>query len=548
MLGGMQDFDLRVSVIIDYAGREYGDREVVSLYADGTLVRSDWRTVAHDARRLAQALEALGIGRGDRIGTLAMNHGRHVAAWYGGMGMGGIVHTINPRLFEDQIAYIVNDALDRVLIYDAAFAPMVEKLKGRMPGVEHYICFDSDGAGSFDALIGPHDGAYQWVGGDEREPCMLCYTSGTTGNPKGVLYSHRSTVLHAMTEIQPACLALGPSAAILPIVPMFHVCAWGIPFAAPMAGAKLVLSAVNDGPSLCGLINEEGVTHSAGVPTVWLTMLRHLEETGAGTGQLKHVVIGGSAASPRMMGELMDHGLEVSHLWGMTELSPIGSVSRRGPDFAGLSREEQLALLERQGAAPFGVEMRIVDDEGVSLPRDGRTAGRLQVRGPWVISQYFADESGPCVDGGNWFDTGDVAIIHPDGVMHITDRAKDVIKSGGEWISSVILENAAMGCPGVAEAAAIGVHHPKWDERPVLIVVRRPGAEIGEAEVRAHLSRHVAKWWLPDRILFAAELPHTATGKLSKKTLREQYRDIDLSDDAPSSEEAHLVAGRAEKV
>lgn len=529
MIGGMQDFALRLSTIIDHAAQEHGPREVVSLYADGTLERSNWSQIALDARRFARLLVGLGIDPGDRVATLAMNHGRHVSAWYGAIGMGAVLHTINPRLFDDQIAYIANHAEDRVLLYDAAFAPLVERLKPQLPTITHYICFDG-GPDSYLESIAQEDGDFAWVEGDERDPCMLCYTSGTTGNPKGVLYSHRSTVLHAMTAIQPACFGLGPESCILPVVPQFHVCGWGIPFAAPMAGSKLVLSAVNDPALLCRLMHDEAVTHSAAVPTVWLGMLAHADATGVSPPPLTRVIIGGSAAPGAMVDRLMGMGIGVSHLWGMTELSPIGTVSRKGADFVDMPRAAQLDLLAHQGGVPYGVEMRLVDEEGAVLPRDGVTSGRLQVRGPWVIARYFGDEEGSAVDADNWFDTGDVAIIRPDGVMQIKDRAKDVIKSGGEWISSVILENEALGCPGVAEAAAIGLPHPKWDERPILIVVRKEDADVSEADILAHLATRVAKWWLPDRILFADSLPHTATGKLLKTALRETYGSLALGD------------------
>ncbi|MGK2911932.1 MAG: long-chain fatty acid--CoA ligase [Sphingobium sp.] len=529
MIGGMQDFSLRVSTIIDHAAHEHGAREVVSRYADGSIARTNWAEIRHDARRFAQALERIGIGKGERVATLAMNHARHVVAWYGAMGMGAVLHTINPRLFDEQIVYIANHAEDQVLVYDAMFAPLVERLKPQFKTVRYFFCFDSAGEGSFDALLSIENGEYDWVTGDERDPCMLCYTSGTTGDPKGVLYTHRSTVLHAMAGVQPACMNLGPDSCILPVVPQFHVCAWGVPFAAPMARAKLVLSATNDPALMCALSREEKVTHSAAVPTVWLGMLAYLDATGVAPPPLERVVIGGSAAPRAMVNRLMDMGIAVSHLWGMTEMSPTGTVSRKSADFQDLPRETQLDLLAYQGGVPYGVEMRIVDDEGAILPRDGKATGRLQVRGPWVIARYFADESGPAVDADNWFDTGDVAIITGDGVMQIKDRSKDVIKSGGEWISSVTLENEALGCEGVAEAAAIGLPHPKWDERPVLIVVRKDGAKVCEADIQAHLEARVAKWWLPDRIIFAETLPHTATGKLLKTALRETYRDVALS-------------------
>lgn len=533
MLGAMQDFELRVPRVVEHAEREHGDREIVSRWFDGTETRTNWAEIARDARRLAQALERMGLKPGDRIATLAMNHSRHLVTWYGAIGMGGIIHTINPRLFDDQLAYIGNHAEDRVLIYDRMFAPVVERMKPHWTTIEHYICYDpapdSEGDESFEAVIGRETGEYRWVEGDEREPCMLCYTSGTTGNPKGVLYSHRSSLIHAMAEIQPAVFDMSAQTVSLPIVPMFHAVGWGMPFASPMVGAKLVFSAVNEGKVLCDLMNRERVTHTAGVPTVWLAMFQHIDDTGDLPAHLKVVTIGGSAAPRSMIERIMKMGARVNHAWGMTETSPIGTVGAPSWDWDTLSFEQQVDQTVFQGRAPFGVEMRVVDDEGAVLPRDGESAGRLQVKGPWVIKQYFKDESGPCLTEDGWFDTGDVAVLHPTGVMQITDRAKDVIKSGGEWISSVELENAAVGCPGVAEAAAIGIAHPKWDERPVLVIVRKPGSQVTAEEIRAHLTTQVAKWWLPDEIVFVDSLPHTATGKLLKTALRQQFKDFKLA-------------------
>lgn len=534
MLGGMQDFELRVSRLLDHAAREHGPREIVSRWTDGSETRTTWARVAHDARRLAQALERMGVKRGDRVATLAMNHARHLVAWYGVTGMGGIIHTINPRLFDDQLAFIANHAEDKVLLYDRAFAPLVERMKPQWKTIEHYLCFDpapedAIGDGAFEARLDLEDGDYAWVEGDEREPMMLCYTSGTTGNPKGVLYTHRSTVIHAITELQPAEFDLSTQSVAMPIVPMFHAVGWGLPWAGAAVGAKFVFSAVNEPKVLCDLMNREKVTHSAGVPTVWFGMFQHIDATGEAPRHLKIVTIGGSAAPRAMIERLMKMGIRVNHAWGMTETSPIGTMGAPSADWEELSFEQQVDQVSKQGKVPFGVELRTVDENGNVLPRDGTSSGRLQVRGPWVVHQYFQDVAGPCVDAESWFDTGDVAVLHPDGTMQITDRAKDVIKSGGEWISSVELENAAVGCPGVSEAAAIGVHHPRWEERPILLVVPKPGSEVTEAAVRAHLEKHVAKWWLPDEIHFVDSLPHTATGKLLKTAIREQYKDFKLA-------------------
>ncbi|SOB87502.1 fatty-acyl-CoA synthase [Sphingomonas guangdongensis] len=526
--GTMQDVELRVPRLLDHAAREHPTREIVTRWADGRETRSDWVGIAHDAKRLAQALERRGVLPGDRVATLGMNHGAHLAAWYGIIGMGGVLHTINPRLFDDHLIYIANHAEDRVLLYDRAFQPIVDRLRGRWKTIEHFICFDGDGPDGWDAVLAAEDGAYAWVEGDERTPCMLCYTSGTTGDPKGVLYTHRSTVIHAITELQPAEFDLSTQAVALPVVPFFHAVGWGLPFAAAAVGAKLVLSAVNDPVVLCDLMNRERVTHTAGVPTVWFAMFGHMDATGEAPRHLKIVTIGGSAAPRAMVERLMRMGVRVNHAWGMTETSPIGTMGAPSADWDELSFEQQVDQVVKQGRVPFGVEMRVVDDDGIVQPRDGASSGALQVRGPWIVQRYYKGaESALTADG--WFDTGDVAVIHPDGVMQITDRAKDVIKSGGEWISSVELENAAVGCPGVAEAAAIGVPHPRWDERPILVVVRKDGSTVTAADITEHLATRVAKWWLPDEVHFVDALPHTATGKLLKTAIRAQYRDHRLA-------------------
>ena len=523
MLGAMQEWPLRTTRLLDHAAREHGARRIVSRWTDGSETRTDWAGVARDARRLAQALARLGLRRGDRVATLAMNHGHHLIAWYAAMGMGGVIHTINPRLFDDQLVYIANHAADRVLLYDRAFQPIVDRLRHRWTTIEHYVVMDpAPGEPGLRDLIEGEDGDYRWVEGDEREPCMLAYTSGTTGDPKGVLYTHRSSVLHAMTVVTPAVFGLSARSVCLPVVPMFHAAGWGLPLATALAGAANVYSAVNDPAVLCDLMSRERVTHSAGVPTVWLSLFAHLDAGGEPPRHLRLASIGGSAPPLAMIRRLTGMGIEVAHLWGMTETSPVGTAGGLSEGWDDLTPDQRLDVQSRQGAVPFGVELTVVDDAGRELPRDGVASGRLLVRGDWVLRRYEG-AAGDAVDAKGWFDTGDVAVLHPDGTMQITDRAKDVIKSGGEWISSVELENAAIGCPGVAEAAAIGVPHPRWDERPLLLVVRQPGSTVDATAIRAHLAERVAKWWLPDTIRFVEDLPHTATGKLLKTVLRERY-------------------------
>ena len=525
MLGAMQDWKLRVSHLIDHAAREHGTQEIVTYWADGTQTRTNWAGIRRDAKRMTQALGALGIKPGDRIATLAMNHSRHLVTWYGAVGVGGVLHTINPRLFDEQLIYIANHAEDQILFYDAQFQPIIDRLKSHWTSIKHYICFDAQGG--FEDWLSDYDGQIDWHDGDERDPCMLCYTSGTTGNPKGVLYEHRSTMLHAITAIQPAAFDFSATTVMLPIVPMFHAASWGLPWAGAAVGAKFIYAAVNDPAVLHGLMMREGVTHSAGVPTVWLGMFAHLDATGGDLGKLRLAIIGGSAAPRAMVDRLMKAGIRIGHAWGMTETSPIGTMGAPVPGWDEMDYDDQVDSVCRQGRPPFGVELRVIGSDGSVLARDGASSGTLQIRGPWVIKRYFKADT-DATDDEQWFDTGDIAVLHPDGTLQLTDRAKDVIKSGGEWISSVELENAAVGCPGVAEAGAIGVHHPRWDERPVLIIVRKPGAEVNEADVKAYLSDKIAKWWMPDRVLFADDLPHTGTGKILKTELRARYKDFSL--------------------
>jgi acyl-CoA synthetase (AMP-forming)/AMP-acid ligase II len=523
--GAMQDWPLRVTRLLDHAEREHPETEIVTRWADGHVSRSNWRTIATNARRMARTLERVGIRPGERVATLAMNHQHHLTSWYGVVGMGGIIHTLNPRLFDDQLDYIVNHAENCLLLYDRQFAELVERMKPRWPTVSHYICLDEE----FDDWIAAEPDDYHWLDGDERDACGLCYTSGTTGNPKGVIYEHRSNVLHAMTQVAPDMFDLSARSVFYPFAPLFHANGWAIPWAAPLVGCKLVLSATFEPRQACVMLRDEGVTHSSGVPTVWLGMIEHVERTGASLGKLERIIVGGSAAPKATVEWFQKRGVEVVHAWGMTETSPIGTMCTPKAGWERLSADEQSEYIARQGRVPFGVELRVVGDDGNELPRDGKSCGGLQVRGDWVLKRYFRAEEDSAGEG-QWFDTGDVATIHPDGTLQITDRAKDVIKSGGEWISSIELENAAVGCSGVAEAAAIGIPHPKWDERPLLLVVRAHGADVTEADILNHLAERVAKWWLPNAILFVDSLAHTGSGKLSKTTLRDLYRDYRFPD------------------
>lgn len=530
MPGDMQDWDLRVSGLIDHAAREHGQREIVTRWASGAVTRTNWAGIRKDALRMVQALRRLDIYPGDRVATLAMNHARHLVAWFGATGAGCILHTVNPRLFDDQIAWILNHAEDRVLIYDAAFRPLVERLLPLCPSVEHAICFDSGDAGpDFESWIGGEDGIALWTTGCERTPCMLCYTSGTTGDPKGVLYTHRSQVLHTLAMIAPSALDLEPRSVVLPIVPMFHANNWGLPWACAATGAKMVWSQTNDPEALCMLMREEGVTHVAGVPTLWFAMFEHLERTEGELPPIRQVLSGGAAVPESVVERLMQSGVRVTQAWGMTETSPIATVTYEPADWDDMSFAQQVAVKSGQGRPLYGAEVRVtaLGDRNRELDRDGETAGSLQVRGPWTVQRYFRAED-DAVGTGQWFETGDVATIAPDGALRLTDRTKDLIKSGGEWISSVELENAAVAHPDVVEAAAIGIPHPKWDERPLLAVVRKPGASLTGDTLRAFLADKVARWWLPDAIEFVESLPHTGSGKLDKKALRLRYAGYSL--------------------
>ena len=536
MLGTMQDWPLLVSKLIDHAAIYHGQREIVSLSCEGPKHRTNWATVRGRARQVAGALRRLGMQPGDRIATLAWNTWRHVESWYGISGMGGVAHTINPRLFEEQIIYIANHAEDRVLFFDLTFIKLVEKLAPSLSTIEHFVLLtdrahmpeSSLNLLCYEDLLAAESVDAPWTDMPENAPAGLCYTSGTTGNPKGVQYSHRSNVLHAMAACATDVFAMGARTVVLPIAPMYHANAWSIPYTAAAAGAKLVMGGPNfDPPTLHKLIVEEEVDLALAVPTIWLGMMQHLEKTGETMGKLNRTAIGGSAV-PRAMIEAYDKlGVRVLQLWGMTEMSPLGTVGTGVPETDTMPYADELNVRIKQGRGLFGVEMKIVDDDGQELPRDGVAFGRLLVRGPWIVGSYFKGDGASAFEDG-WFDTGDVATLDPLGYMQIVDRAKDVIKSGGEWVSSIDLENVAVGAPGVAEACVIGVHHPKWDERPLLLVVPKEGATVTKDSVLGYLDGRIAKWWTPDDVLIVPGLPHTATGKLLKVALREQYKDYKL--------------------
>jgi len=539
MLGLMQDWPLLVSKMLDHGALNHGEREMVTRSIEGPIRRYTLSDLRLRALRVAKALEREGVKLGDRIATMAWNTDRHVETWFGVMGIGAICHTLNPRLFAEQLIYIVNHAEDRIIFVDTTFVPILQAVADKLPTVEKYIVLTDaahmpetslKNAVAFEEWLKDTDSDFAWKSFDENTAAALCYTSGTTGNPKGVLYSHRSNVLHALMVNQPDVLGLSSEDSILPVVPMFHANAWAITYASPAAGVKMVLPGAGmDGASIYELLDTEKVKASAAVPTVWAGLLQYLNEHNLKLPYLDKVLIGGAACPPSMIRTFeLDFGVEVMHGWGMTEMSPIGTIGKLKHSTKSLDKEAQLKLKEKQGRAPFMVEMKIVNPEGVEQPRDGKSFGHLLVRGPCISKGYYRLEES-ALDEDGWFDTGDIATIDPMGYMHITDRDKDVIKSGGEWISSIDVENAAVGCPGVAEAAVIGLPHPKWSERPLLIIVRAKGSEVAKEEILAFLDGKIAKWWIPTDVVFVDEIPHTATGKISKLQLREQFADYKLS-------------------
>jgi fatty-acyl-CoA synthase len=534
MFGLMQHWPLLCHRIIDHAATNHGDRAVITRSIEGPIHQTNYREVRIRALRVAQRLERDGIKLGDRVATLAWNTWRHLESWYGILGLSAVYHTINPRLFPEQIAWIANHAEDRVMMTDLTFLPLLEKIAASLPTIERYIVFTDAAhmpatslrnAVAYEEWLAEADGDFAWKDFDENTAAGMCYTSGTTGNPKGVVYSHRSNVLHTMLSLQPDAIGLSSRDTVMPIVPMFHANSWGLAFSSPMAGAALVMPGAKlDGASVYELLNEYKITCTGAVPTVWLALLQHLEKTGGTLPYLERVVIGGSAC-PRAMIKTFeeDYGVQVFHAWGMTEMSPLGTVGSIKPQLAELEGDALLDVKQKQGYTPFGVEMKITDDANKSLAWDGKTFGRIKVRGFAVARAYFKENE--VVDDDGFFDTGDVGTMDRYGYMQITDRSKDVIKSGGEWISSIDLENLAVGHPKVAEAAVIGVHHPKWDERPLLVIVLKEGESATRAEILGFLEGKIAKWWMPDDVVFISSIPHTATGKIQKTILRDQFKD-----------------------
>ncbi len=534
----MQEQAPLISSLIEYAAANHSDSEIVSRTIEGGLHRYTYRDANRRAKRLANALKHLHTKNGDCIGTIAWNGYRHFELYYAVSGMGAIIHTVNPRLFPEQIAWIINDAKDRILFFDITFAPLIEKLVPLLPHVEIYVAM-TDRAHlpaaniphllCYEDLLDNEADDYVWPQFADTTPSSLCYTSGTTGNPKGVLYTHRSTVYHCYAGISPDALNISGFSTVMPVVPMFHVNAWAVPYMAAATGAKLVFPGASlDGASVYDLIEREKVTVSLGVPTIWMGLLTHVETHGVKFSTMKETVVGGAACPPIIIDKFARiYGVNVVHAWGMTEMSPLGTVCRLKAKHTLLSYDEQFAIRVKQGRAVFGVEMKVIDDAGKTLPNDGKAFGDLMVRGPWVITRYHGEEKSALVDG--WFPTGDVATIDADGYMQITDRSKDVIKSGGEWISSIELENIAMAHPAIAEAAVIGLAHPKWDERPLVLAVLKPGTTLSKEELLAFYDGKIAKWMTPDDVVFVESLPHTATGKLLKTKLRADFKDFKFS-------------------
>ena len=539
MFGAMQDVPLLVNRILDHALVNHPEREIVSRLVEGNIHRETYADAHLRSRKLSQALQALGFGQGDVLATLAWNTHRHFEAWYAITGIGGVYHTLNPRLFAEQLSYIINHAGDKVIFTDLTFVPILEGIEKEIPNVKGFIIMTDaahmpdttlSNAHCYEDLIDGQSGDFNWVEVDERAPCGMCYTSGTTGNPKGVCYTHRSNVLHTLVGNSSDVMGLRSVDSLLPVVPLFHANAWGLAFGAPAVGAKIVNPGPNmDGESIYQLLTEEKVTFTAAVPTVWLMLMQHLETNKLDLPDLETVVIGGSAV-PRVMLEKFerDYGVSVKHAWGMTEMSPLGTIASFKAGMENMTFDEQMDIKVKQGRPPYLMEMKITDDDGNELPRDGKAFGHLMVRGPFVVGEYIKGDGGQILDEDGFFDTGDVATIDPLGFMQITDRSKDVIKSGGEWISSIEIENIAVGHEKVQEAAVIGIAHPKWDERPLLVVIKNEGAEVSKEEILGYLEGKIAKWWMPDDVVFVDEIPHTATGKIQKLTLRQQFEDYKL--------------------